>query len=629
MQEGFIERNLEKLQVLRQGADLFRRCWQPMVGYSLIVWFAGLALITPLTTWILNRLAAGSGEFVVGNFDLVNWVLSPMGFLYILLVASVALMGLILQVAGLIWIAETGGETGFLNAREILRRVLFAIPNLFRFCLAVFVVCVICILPLAAGLGVVYLLLLSSHDINYYLTVQPAAWRWAQIAGGFWGLLWACAAGYLLLRWIYALPLWLDGYRPLRRVFRKSWEETRGAFFTLLQVIGACLLIWFLVELVLEGGLFTVASFLVNRLGASVRGLFFVISMYLVLSFLISVVIQFIGLAWTICVMVLCYRQQRPSKDSQTVHAPTEKKISPRIRRLRLRLVLPALAALILASVIVSMWQLRQKPPDIVPVVIAHRAGARHAPENTLAALELAIREGADYAEIDVQRSSDGVVVVVHDADLMKLARDPRRIAETEYAELAKVDIGKMFHSDFTGEQVARLSDFLERARGRIKLMIELKYYGEDPELAGETVRLIRESGMDQEVAIISLTLDGLRQAQRLAPHIPMGYLASVSVGNLARLDFDFLAVSGKAATSALIHRAQKRDQSVYAWTINDADGMLSLIVLGIDGLITDEPAMAKQVINQVQTLLPFERLLLRFRHLLDIFDEETRESIQ
>jgi glycerophosphoryl diester phosphodiesterase len=159
--------------------------------------------------------------------------------------------------------------------------------------------------------------------------------------------------------------------------------------------------------------------------------------------------------------------------------------------------------------------------------------------------------------------------------------------------------------------------------------MIELKYYGNDPELARETLRLVSESGMDQEVAVMSLNLDGLRQAQRLAPNIPMGYLSSVSVGNLARLDVDFLAVSGNTATSSLLRQARKRDQSVYAWTINDVDGMVGLIVQGIDGLITDDPALANEVINQVQTLLPIERLLLRFRHLLDIFDEEMMDNIQ
>ncbi len=175
MSEGFIKRNIEKLQVLRQGGDLFRRNWLPMVAYVLIISVAGLLLVTPLSAWILNRLAAQSGEFIVGNHELVGWLLSPMGLLYLLLVASVALMGLVLHVVGLIWIAESAGKKGFLSTRDLLLRALVAIPNLFRFCLAVFVVCVICLLPLAMGLGAIYLLLLSAHDINYYLTVQPAS----------------------------------------------------------------------------------------------------------------------------------------------------------------------------------------------------------------------------------------------------------------------------------------------------------------------------------------------------------------------------------------------------------------------------------------------------------------------
>ena len=83
------------------------------------------------------------------------------------------------------------------------------------------------------------------------------------------------------------------------------------------------------------------------------------------------------------------------------------------------------------------------------PAIIAHRAGAHHAPENTLAALEIAVRQKADSAEIDVQRTLDGTVVVVHDQDLMKSARDPRRIGQTTYRDLSQVDIGSLFHPDF------------------------------------------------------------------------------------------------------------------------------------------------------------------------------------
>jgi glycerophosphoryl diester phosphodiesterase len=559
-----------------------------MAGYTLIVWAVDLVLLVPSTSWVLNRLASRSGDFIVGNHELVGWLLSPQGILYLLLTGSLVLLGLVLQVTGLFWIANTAGEGVLLTAREALFRVFLAIPKLFRFSLTLFLVCVLCLLPLATGLGVVYVLLLRGHDINYYLTVQPPAWRWAMIAGGLWTLLWACAVGSLFLRWIYVLPVWLDGYRPIRRVFRVSWETTRGLITRLVFLIGACVAAWILAQLVLGVGLFTAAGFAVSRLSGSVHGLLFAISVYLVLAVLVDSVVAFIGMAWITCVLAISYRAHKlsagPQGSVQTVSTRPEKPITAMPRLLRPLVVMPALAALLVASAAVSAWLLRQEPSDVVPIVIAHRAGALHAPENSLAALEIAIRQGADYAEIDVQRSFDGVVVVVHDADLMKMARDPHRIGQTEYAELAEVDIGRMFHPDFTGERLARLSDFLERAKGRIKLMIELKYYGEDPELARETLRLVRDYGMHQAVAVISLKLNGVRQVQRLAPDIPVGYLEAVGVGNLARLDVDFLAVSVRKATPVFVREARKHGLPVYVWTVNDVDKMLELIERGMKG---------------------------------------------
>jgi glycerophosphoryl diester phosphodiesterase len=153
-------------------------------------------------------------------------------------------------------------------------------------------------------------------------------------------------------------------------------------------------------------------------------------------------------------------------------------------------------------------------------------------------------------------------------------------------------------------------------------MMIELKYYGEDPLLAAETIRLVSEHGMKEEVAIMSLNLKGVRQAQRLDAILRVGYLSSADVGNLARLNVNFLALAAGKTTQDLITAARERGQSVYAWTVNDREMMLDMIELGTDSLITDNPALANDVIAQVMDLLPVERLLLRFRHFWDPFDE-------
>jgi glycerophosphoryl diester phosphodiesterase len=269
-----------------------------------------------------------------------------------------------------------------------------------------------------------------------------------------------------------------------------------------------------------------------------------------------------------------------------------------------------------MASTIVSLRLFSNDTSGFRPLIIAHRAGAERALENTLAALEIAVGDKADWAEIDVQRTADGVVVVAHDADLLRTAGHSLRIGQTPYAMLARIDVGKRFDDAFAGERVPTLADFLERAEERIKLLIELKYHGFDPQLAEETVSLVRRYNMAENVAIMSFDLEGVRQVQRLAPDIPVGYVAAAGVGNLARLDVEFVAIARRRANSKLIRQTQRRGLLTYAWTVNDADDMLDLMEHGIDGLITDDPALAGETIRYIRALTPPERVLLRLRHL-------------
>ena len=596
-----------------------------MAAYTLLVWVATLCALSPLISWVLNRLVAQSGELVVGNSEMLNWLLSTRGMLTLVLCGGLTLLGLLLQVTGLIRLAFEDGPKVNWAVRQALHWLLTDLYPLFRFCLSAFLLCVLLLLPLMVVLGAAYFLLLGPHDINYYLSVKPPEWKWTLALGGICFLLWASAVGSLLLRWIYALPLWLDGLRPFRSTLAVSWDATYRKFFFLLRTTGVYLAVTIVVLLILEACLFMTAGFAFSRFNQAVDALFFTISVYLVSAFILETVIFFIGISWGTCTLVILYRDHpdpdKPKKiiDRQELRVKDSAKSSPH-RLFQPRIVLATILVMLLTSAAVNAWLMNQTSHGKIPLVIAHRAGALHAPENSLAALEVAIRQGADYAEIDVQRSRDGVVVVIHDADLMKMARDPLRIRETDYTDLARVDIGREFHSDFTGERLARLSDFLLKASGKIKLMIELKYYGIDPELAKETIRLVHKAGMAENVSLMSLEISSVRQMQQLASDIPVGYLSAVGLGRITRLDVDFLAVSTREAKSAVLRRSGRKKMPVYVWTVNDIDTMLAMLELGVDGLITDDPALTAEVIDSVAELLPAERLMLRFRHLWDPF---------
>ncbi len=149
--------------------------------------------------------------------------------------------------------------------------------------------------------------------------------------------------------------------------------------------------------------------------------------------------------------------------------------------------------------------------------------------------------------------------------------------------------------------------------------MIELKSYGYDQQLEQRVIDLVEAAEMQQEVAIISLKLSALRKVRALRPDWPTGLLIPVAVGNPARIDADFLAVSSNNVNRALLRAAHARRKAVQVWTINDSLHMSRLIDAGVDGIITDDPALLRELIEERAEMTPLETMLLRTGTLLGI----------
>jgi glycerophosphoryl diester phosphodiesterase len=269
------------------------------------------------------------------------------------------------------------------------------------------------------------------------------------------------------------------------------------------------------------------------------------------------------------------------------------------------------------AAVLVAGWQAHLVAGRFTTrqaaAVTAHRAGALRAPENTLAALRLAIAEGADFAEIDVQETADGALVILHDEDLRRLAGVPKNVWEMMLAQVQAVDVGASFGPEFRGERIATLGEFIDAARGRIKLNIELKYNGHDQRLAGRVVDLLHEQHFTDQVVISSLSARGLAEVRRLDSHLRIGYIVAKSAGDITRLDVDFLSLQQNEVTPRLLRSAGARGLAVHAWTVNRREDMVRLLNLGVDNLITDDPALAVEVVRWFEHLSDEELVLLRF----------------
>jgi glycerophosphoryl diester phosphodiesterase len=244
-------------------------------------------------------------------------------------------------------------------------------------------------------------------------------------------------------------------------------------------------------------------------------------------------------------------------------------------------------------------------------VVIAHRGSSAVAPENTLAAFRLAADQRADLIELDVQESSDGQVLVAHDADLMKVSGNPATIWGTTADTLRAIDIGSYKDARYAAERVPTLAEALAVCKGRCKVLVELKSYGHDQRLEERVVQIVEAAGMADQCEFMSLDHDMVRKMKELRPSWRVGILVAKALGDLTELRADFLAVESRMASRRFVRRAHRAGQDVYIWTANDPAWMLMGLTRGVDGLITDHPDVAHRVITARARLSEPQRLLV------------------
>jgi glycerophosphoryl diester phosphodiesterase len=175
-----------------------------------------------------------------------------------------------------------------------------------------------------------------------------------------------------------------------------------------------------------------------------------------------------------------------------------------------------------------------------------------------------------------------------------------KKVWELTYDEIRAIPLGRHSAPEFRNEITPTLDALLAEAKGRIKLNLELKYYGgHQPSLARKVVEAVRAQGMLDQVVIQCLEYEPLLEVRRLAPEVPIGYLLSFNAREPSRLDVNFLSVEQNRIDRFFVTRAHRRGQQVYAWTVNSAEDLRRQFDLGIDGVITDQSALARKTLEE------------------------------
>lgn len=244
--------------------------------------------------------------------------------------------------------------------------------------------------------------------------------------------------------------------------------------------------------------------------------------------------------------------------------------------------------------------------------IIAHRGESFEAPENTLAAVNLAWSENNVAVEIDVHMTLDSEIVVIHDDDTLRVSGKKLSVKESTLGELRLLDAGSYKHPRFRNERIPTLKEVLETVPSHGRLIIEIK---SDAGIIEKLNALLAKSGLkNHQIEIIAFDLDTLVKAKKLMPQYRMLWLLDLDyskpwwlcwtskksiINTVCSNNLDGVDVwCGKLLNRRFIEEFKRNGLLVYTWTVNDPERARTLLDDGIDGITTDRASWLWQKIN-------------------------------
>lgn len=585
----------------------------PVLAFAMAFRLLQWIILAPLTAATLRLFLDRWGRASVGNFEIASFLLSPVGIAALLAVGSLTIAATYLELAGLLrlladrrlawWQALVGLGPRF--------------PRLVELGLRQLVVFLALAVPFLAAIGGVYAALWSGRDIYGLLRLKPPVYWIGVGLAGLLGAAYATLAGRLFLRWFYALPAVLfEPGTTAPEALRSSVTRSRGRLLVLLGWLLAWAAVILAINACLLGAVRAGSDYVLDRTGSQLGVTVAVTALVLAIDVAIVTTLSVLGTTTFAGLILARYRRDaNPFEYDPTGDEPAPPLWLRTGRRWRLGAV-TGLAAL---AGFAGYRLLVEAPVGDRLEITAHRGASAVAPENTVPAILAAFEAGADWAELDVQTTADGELAVLHDSDLVRIGGPNRQVQRSTLAEIRAIDLGRVFGAQWAGTRVPTLDEVLAAASDRIRLNIELKPHNtRDVEgLVTKTIAAVKARGMGSRCRICSQSYPALQRARTLLPGVSVGFIAGAAIGDLSRLNVEFLMVNIPMATRGLVESAARHGMEVHAWSLKDPAQLAPLLDRGVANVIGDDPALIRRRLDEIRGLDPVERLLLRARNLL------------
>ena len=230
-----------------------------------------------------------------------------------------------------------------------------------------------------------------------------------------------------------------------------------------------------------------------------------------------------------------------------------------------------------------------------IPLVIAHRGDSSNSLENSLEAIRRALSYPVDMIEIDIRRSRDNVLYVMHDRVTFRTAEHSIDIERAASEEISRVKLKN-------GEDIPTLTDVIKLVSGKAGLNLEIKSEG-----AGlATAEYLASSDYHGYVLVSSFHEDEVRSVRKMMPRVPTSLIFDVfsvlDVPSYADEGFKVISLRKNTVSVDLIDACHERGIEVYVWTVDDEEEMRRLISWGVDGIYSNRPGVLKETVEKIRS---------------------------
>nr|QNO56013.1 hypothetical protein PFDBEHGB_00004 [Methanosarcinales archaeon ANME-1 ERB7] len=591
--------------LFRNSFNVFKVSLYDTVTYQVLFWILLYLLTIPITYIFYDFLFVTKGYPALVNLDIESFLFSIPGVITVILLAFAAIVIFCIEKFGLLFITasyQTGKRMSYFSAfRQSARHLRTEIPVVVLLLLCYAAVIALFLVPVLVSYA-------SFSDSWFFIPLMIIL-----------ALLCIVFLYLLYIKWIFvAYLVVLEGKKvlhafsyKLNRALFKQLAVTVLAWLLLVALCFALIILlfsslsWLLLDAVIDNSVLLAPFF----------------SLLVVLFSLILFSFSIVANSFDSNFLTeLYYQNIEREKAGRDIIVPEPKELSylwtPEVPK---KHILAAISLCLVVVLIGTILLIPTVQKDIDSIdkkiyVSAHRGSSYRAPQNTISAFLAAIEDEADYIELDVQETRDGVVVVLHDANLLHVGGVDRNIWDLNHSELQEIDVGSSFSPEFAGERVPTLEETIDVTKGKIKLNIELKIYGHQKHLEEEVVRLVEEKGIEDQCVITSLDYNALEEVRRLNQDLKIGMIITYLIGEYSKLDVDFYSVEPHLVlTKKFMLDAHADNKDVYIWSLSPREDVSQYVDLGVDNIINDDPVRVRELLNEKRNRSKIEKVIPKF----------------